>query len=116
MAFRLLDNAEELMIRTVMITTHSPKKYRQNVVHQMQEYTKLIYEYIYFANEYRDDKTKCMDYQKEAYVYIKMMNNILDRAERIQCITISEEAELGKLLATVQTIFEGWMSSDKKKK
>lgn len=113
--FRLLEKALDFKANTITITSRSPKKFRNNWVHDMQDYASKIYENIFIANEYKrykkEDKMK--EYQMQAYFYIKIMTQTLEKAEREQCIPLKDEAELGQQLGDIKDMFEGWMSIDR---
>lgn len=99
----------------VIVSAHAPKKFRNNIVHDLQKTSRYIVKCIFWANEYRmSDIQECLKYTKQAEVNIRWMTRILERARRIQCITPVEELDLGGKLATVEEYFAGWSDSNKK--
>ena len=112
--FRLLSKARYLYSLTVKITSHSPKKYRYNYVHVLQNLAYSIWDNIFSANEYRETPTEANQYLKEAKISIAKMTDLLDLAHTDQCISLREESELGELLGEIQIIFDGWSKSIEK--
>lgn len=99
----------------VLVSAHAPKKFRNNIVHDLQKTSRYIVKNIFWANEYRmSDIQECLKYTKQAEINIRWMTRILERARRIQCITPVEELDLGGKLATVEEYFAGWSDSNKK--
>ena len=109
--FHTLDKAENLMNDVIMVTSHAPKKFRPNYVHMLQESAMAIFDDILFGNEYRYDEEMRKKYQKQAGIHMKRLTRLLERAQRVQCITMAEEADLGRQLAILQGMFEGWAGS-----
>ena len=112
--FRLLSKARYQYSQTIKITSHSPKKYRYNYVHVLQELSFNIWDNIFSANEYRETPSDAQQYLKEAKISIAKMTDLLDLTHIDQCITLKEEAELGELLGEIQIIFDGWSKSIEK--
>lgn len=112
--FRLLSKARYLYSLTVKTTSHSPKKYRQNYIHVLQNLAYSIWDNIFSANEYRETPSDAQQYLKEAKISIAKMTDLLDLAHTDQCISLREEAELGELLGEIQIIFDGWSKSIEK--
>lgn len=111
----LLRYAEIFDDALVIVSAHAPKKFRNNIVHDLQKTSRYIVKCIFWANEYRmSDIQECLKYTKQAEVNIRWMTRILERARRIQCITPVEELDLGGKLATVEEYFAGWSDSNKK--
>lgn len=111
----LLRYAEIFDDALVLVSAHAPKKFRNNIVHDLQKTSRYIVKCIFWANEYRmSDIHECLKYTKQAEVNIRWMTRILERARRIQCITPVEELDLGGKLATVEEYFAGWSDSNKK--
>ena len=99
----------------VIVSAHAPKKFRNNIVHDLQKTSRYIVKCIFWANEYRmSDIQECLKYTKQAEVNIRWMTRRLERARRMQCITPVEELDLGGKLATVEEYFAGWSDSNKK--
>ena len=97
---------------TVTVSAHAPKKFRNNIVHDLQMTSENIVKSIFWANEYRQsDIQKCLKYTKQAEINIRWMTR---RARGMQCITPVEELDLGGKLATVEEYFAGWSDSNKK--
>lgn len=111
----LLRYAEKFDDALVNVSAHAPKKFRNNIVHDLQKTSQYIVKCIFWANEYRmDDIQTCLKYMKQAEVNIRWMTRRLERARRMQCITPVEELDLGGKLATVEEYFAGWSDSNKK--
>ena len=109
----LLRYAELFDDKLVTVSAHAPKKFRNNIVHDLQMTSENIVKSIFWANEYRQsDIQKCLKYTKQAD--IRWMTRRLERARRMQCITPVEELDLGGQLATVEEYFVGWSDSNKK--
>ena len=107
--------AEKFDDELVIVSAHAPKKFRNNIVHDLQMTSEHIVKCIFWANEYRQSDIKeCLKYTKQAEVNIRWMTRILERARRMQCITPVEELDLGGKLATVEEYFVGWSDSNKK--
>lgn len=105
--------AEKFDDALVNISTHAPKKFRNNIVHDLQMTSVNIVKSIFWANEYRmSDIQECLKYTKQAEINIRWMTRILERARRMQCITPVEELDLGGKLATVEEYFVGWSDSN----
>lgn len=111
--FYTLNKAENFMNDVITVTCRSPKKYRPNYVHLMQEDAMEIFSCIMFGNEYRDNPKIRSEYQMKAKVHMKRLTRLLDRAERVQCISPLEEADLGQKLAELEAMFDGWVGSNK---
>ena len=108
----LLRFAELFDDELVIVSAHAPKKFRNNIVHDLQKTSQHIVKCIFWANEYRmSDIHECL---KQAEVNIRWMTRILERARRMECITPVEELDLGGKLATVEEYFVGWSDSNKK--
>lgn len=111
----LLRYAESFDDALVTVSAHAPKKFRNNIVHDLQMTSENIVKSIFWANEYRQsDIQKCLKYTKQAEINIRWMTRRLERARRMQCITSVEELDLGGKLATVEEYFVGWSDSNKK--
>lgn len=111
----LLRYAELFDDALVTVSAHAPKKFRNNIVHDLQMTSENIVKSIFWANEYRQyDIQKCLKYTKQAEINIRWMTRRLERARRMQCITPVEELDLGGKLATVEEYFAGWSDSNKK--
>ena len=109
----LLRYAEKFDDALVNVSAHAPKKFRNNIVHDLQMTSVNIVKSIFWANEYRmSDIQECLKYTKQAEVNIRWMTRILERARRMQCITPVEELDLGGKLATVEEYFAGWSDSN----
>lgn len=109
----LLRYAEKFDDALVNVSSHAPKKFRNNIVHDLQKTSQYIVKCIFWANEYRmSDIQECLKYTKQAEVNIRWMTRILERARRMQCITPVEELDLGGKLATVEEYFAGWSDSN----
>ena len=105
--------AEKFDDALVNVSAHAPKKFRNNIVHDLQMTSVNIVKSIFWANEYRmSDIQECLKYTKQAEVNIRWMTRILERARRMQCITPVEELDLGGKLATVEEYFVGWSDSN----
>lgn len=105
--------AEKFDDALVNVSSHAPKKFRNNIVHDLQKTSQYIVKCIFWANEYRmSDIQECLKYTKQAEVNIRWMTRILERARRMQCITPVEELDLGGKLATVEEYFAGWSDSN----
>lgn len=105
--------AEKFDDALVNVSAHAPKKFRNNIVHDLQMTSVNIVKSIFWANEYRmSDIQECLKYTKQAEVNIRWMTRILERARRMQCITPVEELDLGGKLATVEEYFAGWSDSN----
>ena len=90
----LLRHAELFDDATVTVSAHAPKKFRNNIVHDLQMTSENIVKNIFWANEYRQyDIQECLKYTKQAEI---------------------EELDLGGKLATVEEYFAGWSDSNKK--
>ena len=101
--------------KLVTVSAHAPKKFRNNIVHDLQITSENIVKSIFWANEYRQyDIQECLKYTKQAEINIRWMTRRLERARRMQCITPVEELDLGGQLATVEEYFAGWSDSNKK--
>ena len=101
--------------KLVTVSAHAPKKFRNNIVHDLQMTSENIVKSIFWANEYRQyDIQECLKYTKQAEINIRWMTRRLERARRMQCITPVEELDLGGKLATVEEYFAGWSDSNKK--
>ena len=101
--------------KLVTVSAHAPKKFRNNIVHDLQMTSENIVKSIFWANEYRQsDIQACLKYTKQAEINIRWMTRRLERARRMQCITPVEELDLGGQLATVEEYFVGWSDSNKK--
>lgn len=99
----------------VTVSAHAPKKFRNNIVHDLQVTSNNIVKSIFWGNEYRQsDIQECLKYTKQAEINIRWMTRRLERARRMQCITPVEELDLGGKLATVEEYFAGWSDSNKK--
>lgn len=97
----------------VIVSAHAPKKFRNNIVHDLQMTSENIVKSIFWANEYRQsDIQECLKYTKQAEINIRWMTRRLERARRMQCITPVEELDLGDKLATVEEYFAGWSDSN----
>lgn len=97
----------------VTVSAHAPKKFRNNIVHDLQVTSNNIVKSIFWANEYRQsDIQQCLKYTKEAENNIRWMTRRLERARRMECITPVEELDLGDKLATVEEYFAGWSDSN----
>lgn len=113
--FHLLRYAEIFDDELVTVSAHAPKKFRNNIVHDLQMTSENIVKSIFWANEYRQsDIQACLKYTKQAEINIRWMTRRLERARRMQCITSVEELDLGGKLATVEEYFAGWSDSNKK--
>ena len=111
----LLRYAEIFDDAIVQVTAHAPKKFRNNIVHDLQKTSENIVKNIFWGNEYRQsDIQQCLKYTKQAANNIHWMTRRLERARRMQCITPVEELDLGGKLATVEEYFAGWSDSNKK--
>ena len=111
----LLRYAELFDDKLVTVSAHAPKKFRNNIVHDLQMTSENIVKSIFWANEYRQsDIQECLKYTKQAEINIRWMTRRLERARRMQCITPVEELDLGGKLATVEEYFVGWSDSNKK--
>lgn len=111
----LVGNEELFDDKLVTVSAHAPKKFRNNIVHDLQMTSENIVKSIFWANEYRQsDIQKCLKYTKQAEINIRWMTRRLERARRMQCITSVEELDLGGQLATVEEYFAGWSDSNKK--
>lgn len=111
----LLRYAELFDDKLVTVSAHAPKKFRNNIVHDLQMTSENIVKSIFWANEYRQsDIQACLKYTKQAEINIRWMTRRLERARRMQCITPVEELDLGGKLATVEEYFAGWSDSNKK--
>ena len=101
--------------KLVTVSAHAPKKFRNNIVHDLQVTSNNIVKSIFWANEYRQyDIQECLKYTKEAENNIRWMTRRLERARRMECITPVEELDLGDKLATVEEYFVEWSDSNKK--
>ena len=99
----LLRYAELFDDKLVTVSVHAPKKFRNNIVHDLQMTSENIVKSIFWANEYRQsDIQKCLKYTKQAEINIRWMTRRLERARRMECITPVEE------------YFVGWSDSNKK--
>lgn len=104
----LLRHAESFDDALVTVSAHAPKKFRNNIVHDLQMTSENIVKSIFWANEYRQsDIQKCLKYTKQAEINIRWMTRRLERARRMECITPVEELDLGGKLATVEEYFVG---------
>ena len=113
--FHLLRHAEIFDDAIVQVTAHAPKKFRNNIVHDLQVTSNNIVKSIFWGNEYRQsDIQECLKYTKQAANNIHWMTRRLERARRMECITPVEELDLGDKLATVEEYFAGWSDSNKK--
>lgn len=111
----LLRHAEIFDDALVTVSAHAPKKFRNNIVHDLQVTSNNIVKSIFWGNEYRQsDIQQCLKYTKEAENNIRWMTRRLERARRMECITPVEELDLGGKLATVEEYFVGWSDSNKK--
>lgn len=111
----LLRHAEIFDDAMVTVSAHAPKKFRNNIVHDLQVTSNNIVKSIFWGNEYRQsDIQECLKYTKQAEINIRWMTRRLERARRMQCITPVEELDLGGKLATVEEYFAGWSDSNKK--
>lgn len=111
----LLRHAEIFDDAMVTVSAHAPKKFRNNIVHDLQVTSNNIVKNIFWGNEYRQsDIQECLKYTKQAEINIRWMTRRLERARRMQCITPVEELDLGGKLATVEEYFAGWSDSNKK--
>lgn len=111
----LLRHAELFDDALVTVSAHAPKKFRNNIVHDLQVTSNNIVKSIFWGNEYRQsDIQACLKYTKQAEINIRWMTRRLERARRMQCITPVEELDLGGKLATVEEYFAGWSDSNKK--
>ena len=111
----LLRHAELFDDALVTVSAHAPKKFRNNIVHDLQVTSNNIVKNIFWGNEYRQsDIQQCLKYTKEAENNIRWMTRRLERARRMECITPVEELDLGDKLATVEEYFAGWSDSNKK--
>lgn len=111
----LLRHAELFDDALVTVSAHAPKKFRNNIVHDLQVTSNNIVKSIFWGNEYRQsDIQECLKYTKQAEINIRWMTRRLERARRMQCITPVEELDLGGKLATVEEYFAGWSDSNKK--
>ena len=109
----LLRYAEIFDDAMVIASAHAPKKFRNNIVHDLQRTSENIVKCIFWANEYRQsDIQECLKYTKRAENNIRWMTRRLERARRMQCITPVEELDLGGKLATVEEYFVGWSDSN----
>jgi len=109
----LLRHAEIFDDAMVTVSAHAPKKFRNNIVHDLQVTSNNIVKSIFWANEYRQtDIQECLKYTKEAENNIRWMTRRLERARRMECITPVEELDLGGKLATVEEYFVGWSDSN----
>ena len=111
--FYTLNKAEELMNNVILVTSRSPKKFRPNYVHMMQEDAMQIFNCIFVGNEMRENPEVRKKYQMMAKIHMKRLTRLLDRAQRLQCITPIEEADLGQQLAILEDMFDGWTGSKK---
>lgn len=111
--FRTLDKAEEFMNNVITVTSHSPKKFRPNYVHMMQEDAMQIFNCIFVGNELRANEEMRRKYQMMAKIHIRKLTRLLERAQRVMCITPIEEADLGQQLAELNEMFDGWAGSKK---
>lgn len=110
----LLRHAELFDNKLVTVSAHAPKKFRNNIVHDLQMTSENIVKSIFWANEYRQsDIQECLKYTKQAEINIRWMTRRLERARRMECITPVEELDLGGKLATVEEYFVGWSDSNK---
>lgn len=108
-------HAESFDDALVTVSAHAPKKFRNNIVHDLQVTSNNIVKSIFWGNEYRQsDIQECLKYTKQAEINIRWMTRRLERARRMQCITPVEELDLGGKLATVEEYFAGWSDSNKK--
>ena len=111
----LLRHAESFDDALVTVSAHAPKKFRNNIVHDLQKTSENIVKNIFWGNEYRQsDIQECLKYTKQAANNIHWMTRRLERARRMECITPVEELDLGDKLATVEEYFVGWSDSNKK--
>lgn len=111
----LLRHAELFDDALVTVSAHAPKKFRNNIVHDLQVTSNNIVKSIFWGNEYRQsDIQECLKYTKQAEINIRWMTRRLERARRMECITPVEELDLGGKLATVEEYFAGWSDSNKK--
>jgi hypothetical protein len=109
----LLRHAEIFDDAMVTVSAHAPKKFRNNIVHDLQVTSENIVKSIFWANEYRQyDIQACLKYTKQAEINICWMTRRLERARRMECITPVEESDLGGKLATVEEYFAGWSDSN----
>lgn len=111
--FYTLNKAEEFMNNVINVTSRSPKKFRPNYVHMMQEDAMGIFNCIFKGNEYRQSPNIRRDYQQKTQMHIKRLTRLLDSAQRIQCITSTEETDLAQQLAQLTNMVNGWISSKK---
>ena len=109
--FYTLNKAEDFMNNVIAVTSRSPKKFRPNYVHMMQEDAMGIFNCIFTGNEYRQNPEIRKKYQAETMIHIKRLTRLLDRAQRVQCITSIEEADLAQQLAQLTNMVNGWISS-----
>lgn len=93
--FHLLRYAEIFDDAIVQVTAHAPKKFRNNIVHDLQKTSENIVKNIFWGNEYRQsDIQECLKYTKQAANNIHWMTRRLERARRMECIDILQLADL----------------------
>ena len=65
----LLRHAESFDDALVNVSAHAPKKFRNNIVHDLQITSENIVKSIFWANEYRQyDIQECLKYTKQAEI------------------------------------------------
>ena len=109
--FYTLNKAEEFMNNVINVTSRSPRKFRPNYVHMMQEDALGIFNCIFKGNEYRQSPDIRREYQLKLQIHIKRLTRLLDGAQRVQCITSIEEADLAQQLTQLTNMVNGWINS-----
>ena len=109
----LLRHAESFDDALVTVSAHAPKKFRNNIVHDLQITSENIVKNIFWPNEYRQyDIQECLKYTKQAEINIRWMTSRLERARRMECSTPGAELDFGGRLGSVEVYFAGWADSN----
>lgn len=111
--------AKDLVNYIFTITEKSPKKYRFTFISRLQNTALNIVEYIYRANmvfvkDGSDERRISVrkQYQKEAYVNLKVIDYMALMAREQGCILPKQYEQISMRAAEVTSLLIGWGKSD----
>ena len=118
----VITRAKELCQYILLVTDHSPKKFRFTLVGRMQNYALDIIENLYLANSIllksgtSEGKVRQrQEYQGSAMVTLRLLAYIAMVGRESQCITGKQHSVMADKIMETQRLLYAWAKSDQKR-
>lgn len=112
----IITEAKKLVTYILTITEKSDKKYRHTFVRKLHEISIEIVELLIYANYTEITDSKRKEYQKQAFVKLKVLDYYANTANEVNCILAKQYEFIAKSIYACENLLRGWVASDEKRK